>query len=242
MFGPEVQRRARQMAEHVVRPFAALPISPNVVSLIGVALSGAAATAIALGPLRIGGICVLLASIFDMFDGAVARVQHKSSVFGAFLDSTLDRYAEGALLLGVILHAMRVEHAGTTLTWTVALAYVAAILSLVVSYTRARAEGLGLECKVGLMERPERVVLLGAGLLIGNDAWLLWVLVALVVTTGITGLQRILHVRHVSSLASTPATRVTPPAQRGLAPVVEAQQTSAADSSNAQPTRGPARS
>jgi CDP-diacylglycerol--glycerol-3-phosphate 3-phosphatidyltransferase len=216
MFGAQVQRQARQIAEQAVRPIAALPISPNTISLIGLALSGATAGVIALGPLRFGGVCLLLASIFDMFDGAVARVQQKSSVFGAFLDSTLDRYAEGALLLGVIIHAMRAERAGPTLTWIVALAFAAAMLSLIVSYTRARAEGLGLDCKVGLMERPERVILLGCGLLLGGDAWLVWVLAVLVVTTGFTGLQRILHVYRVSSAQSLARRRDQSPAARSL--------------------------
>lgn len=241
MFGPEVQRRARQMAESVVRPLAALPITPNMISFTGLALNGAAALVIALGPLRWGGICVLLASIFDMFDGAVARVQRKSSVFGAFLDSTLDRYAEGALLLGVVIHALRNEQPGSVLTWTVALAYVAAIFSLLVSYTRARAEGLGYECKVGLMERPERVVLLGAGLLIGSDAWLLWVLVVFVVTTGITGLQRIFHVWRASTRNSTPAAGTQPAPARNI--TVPPQQAAAPTNDAAtQPSRGAAHS
>jgi CDP-diacylglycerol---glycerol-3-phosphate 3-phosphatidyltransferase len=202
MFGPEVQRRARSIAEQVVRPIAALRISPNAVSLLGLALNGVAALVIALGPLRWGGVWVLASGVFDMFDGAVARVQQKSSLFGAFLDSTLDRYAEGALFLGIIIHALRVGPTGNTQTATIALAYVAAILSLVVSYTRARAQGLGMDAKVGVMERPERVVLLAIGLLLGNDLWLMWVLVAFVVLTGITGLQRIFHVWRASSSAT----------------------------------------
>lgn len=207
MFGPEVQRRARAIAEQVVRPIAALRISPNTVSLIGLALNGVAALVIALGPLRWGGVWVLASGVFDMFDGAVARVQQKSSLFGAFLDSTLDRYAEGALFLGVIIHVLRVGHPGNAQTATIALAYVAAILSLVVSYTRARAQGLGLDAKVGVMERPERVVLLAVGLLIGNDLWLTWVLVAFVVLTGITGLQRIFHVWRTSASSAGTATK-----------------------------------
>jgi len=202
MFGPEVQRRARSIAEHIVRPIAALHISPNVVSLLGLALNGVAALVIALGPLRWGGVWVLAAGVFDMFDGAVARVQQQSSLFGAFLDSTLDRYAEGALFLGVIIHALHVGSPGNVQTATIAVAYVAAILSLVVSYTRARAQGLGMEAKVGVMERPERVILLSIGLLIGSDLWLMWVLVAFVVLTGITGLQRIFHVWRTSVSAT----------------------------------------
>lgn len=205
MFGTQLQRQARSAAERVVRPIAALGISPNTVSLIGLALTGAAALVVAVGPLRWGGASILLASVFDMFDGAVARVQQATSTLGAFLDSVLDRYAEGLLFLGIIVHALRVETANVQV-WTIALAYAAAMLSLVVSYTRARAESLGIECKVGLMERPERVILLGAGLLIGDQPWLLWVLVVMVVTTGVTGVQRIAHVWRAAS-AMPPSSR-----------------------------------
>jgi CDP-diacylglycerol--glycerol-3-phosphate 3-phosphatidyltransferase len=217
MFGTQVQRRARSIAEQIVRPVAAWRISPNIVSFIGLALNGVAALIIAFGSLRWGGVMVLFSGVFDMFDGAVARVQHASSQFGAFLDSTLDRYAEGMVFLGIIIHAVRVERAGNAQTAVLALAYGAAMLSLIVSYTRARAEGLGLECKVGIMERPERVLLLGVGLLIGNDTWLVWMLVAFVVLTGITGLQRIVHVWRVSATASVapkPGTGATHPPNR----------------------------
>jgi len=199
MFGVQVQRQARSIAEQIVRPIAALGLSPNVVSLIGLALNAAAGAEIAFGPLRWGGVLILLASIFDLFDGAVARVQHTASVFGSFLDSTLDRYAEGMLLLGIVIHVSRTQVLTTVHMWEIILAYSAAMLSLIVSYTRARAEGLGLDCKVGLMERPERVLLLGAGLLIGGDTWLVWTLGLLTVTTGFTGIQRILHVQRVAA-------------------------------------------
>ena len=203
MFGTEIQRQARSMVERIVRPVAALGISPNIVTFIGLALNGVAAAIIAAGSIRWGGAAILFAGIFDMFDGAVARVQQKTSLFGAFFDSTLDRYAEGALFLGIIIYASRFARSANDFTWIIALSYSAAILSLVVSYTRARAESLGLDCKVGIMERPERVILLGAGLLIGGANGILWVLVVMVVTVGITGLQRIVHVARVSTATST---------------------------------------
>jgi CDP-diacylglycerol--glycerol-3-phosphate 3-phosphatidyltransferase len=212
MFGTELQRRARSLAEQIVRPVAALPISPNVVSFAGLVLTGVAALVIALGPLRWGGALVLFSGVFDMFDGAVARVQHASSTFGAFLDSTLDRYAEGMIFLGIIIHATRAEPAGGLQSAVLALAYSAAILSLIISYVRARAEGLGMECKVGIMERPERVLLLGLGLLLGSEVGLLWMLVAFVVLTAVTGLQRIIHVWRTS--AATAGTTPTAPAPR----------------------------
>jgi len=203
MFGTEIQRQARSTVDRIVRPVAALGISPNVVTLVGLALNGVAAAVIAAGPLRWGGAVVLFAGIFDMFDGAFARVQQKTSLFGAFFDSTLDRYAEGAVFLGVTIYATRFAQHASDFTWIIALAYSSAILSLIVSYTRARAESLGLDCKVGIMERPERVILLGAGLLIGGDAWLLWLLVVMVVTVGFTALQRIVHVWRISNTTNT---------------------------------------
>jgi CDP-diacylglycerol--glycerol-3-phosphate 3-phosphatidyltransferase len=205
MFGTAVQRWARSLMERLVRPLAALHVSPNAVSLAGLALNGVAALVLALGPLRVGGALVLLASAFDMVDGAVARVQQKTSVFGAFLDSTLDRYAEGMLFLGVIVHVTRLGKLTGATPWLIALTYSAAIFSLIISYTRARAESLGFECQVGLMERPERVILLGAGLVIGGEDWLVWLMAAMVVLTGITSLQRIAHVWRISRTAAQAA-------------------------------------
>ncbi len=201
MFGAQVQRWARSLMERLVRPLATLHLSPNVVSLAGLALNGVAALVLALGPLRLGGALILFASAFDMVDGAVARVQQKTSVFGAFLDSTLDRYSEGLLFLGVIVHITYADRWTSVTSWLIALAYATAIFSLIISYTRARAESLGFDCKVCLMERPERVIFLGAGLLIGGEAWLVWVLSALVVLTGITSVQRVAHVWRVSATA-----------------------------------------
>lgn len=194
MFGPQLQRQARAIAENVVRPIAQIGISPDTISLLGIVFNGIAALVLATGSLRIGGALVLFAGVFDMFDGAVARVQQRTSLFGAFLDSTLDRYAEGAVLLGIAISAMHQPIWSGTAQWVVTLAFLTTIFSLLVSYTRARAEGLGLDCKVGLMERPERVIVLGGGLLFGGEFWLVWVLAVLAVSTGFTGLQRILYV------------------------------------------------
>lgn len=214
MFGPEFQRQARLAAERVVRPLARLGLSPNIVSLLGLVLNGVAAAILAWGPLRWGGVMVLFAGIFDMADGAVARVQQTSSLFGAFLDSVLDRYAEGFVMLGLIVYALRQLHGGPQ-SWVITLAYLAALFSLLVSYTRARAEGLGLDCKVGLMERPERVIVLGLGVVIGGAAWLPWVLGVMVVATGFTGLQRIAYVwrqAHArSGAAPLASTIISPP-------------------------------
>jgi CDP-diacylglycerol--glycerol-3-phosphate 3-phosphatidyltransferase len=193
MFGPGIQQRARRIVEYIVRPLAALGLTPNMATLIGLLLNGVAAAILASGQLRIGGLALLFAGLFDMVDGALARVTNKKTTFGAFFDSTIDRYSEGLTLLGVIVFALR-QTPSQTHTWEVALAYVAALGSVMVSYTRARAEGLGLSLKTGLMARPERVVLLAGGLLIGGAGWLVWTLLLLAVTSVFTSAQRIVDV------------------------------------------------
>src|SRR5215831_4769606 len=159
MFGPDLQKRARQFAEQLVRPLAALGLTPNMATLLGFLFSCVTAVVLATGNLRIGAVMVLLSGAFDMVDGALARVRNQKTVFGAFFDSTLDRFSEGLVLLGLIAYALTAQPALPHRVWIVCLAYVAGLGSLMVSYTRARAEGLGLEAQSGLMARPERVVL-----------------------------------------------------------------------------------
>lgn len=193
MFGPALQERARRIAEYVVRPLAALGLTPNMATLIGLLLNALAAAILASGQLRLGGVALLIAGLFDMVDGALARVRNQKTTFGAFFDSTIDRYSEGLTLLGVIVYALRQPPSGAH-DWEIALAYLAALGSLMVSYTRARAEGLGLALKTGLMARPERVLLLAGGLLIGGAGWLVWTLLLLAVTSVFTSAQRIVDV------------------------------------------------
>lgn len=193
MFGPRIQQYARHIAEIVVSPLVAIGLTPNMATLLGLLLNCATAAVIATGNLRIGGAMLLFAGLFDMVDGALARKRNMKTTFGAFFDSTLDRFSEGIVLLGIIVYAMQQPPAPAR-TWLVALTYVAGLSSLMVSYTRARAEGLGLECKTGLMARPERVLLLAVGLIIGGAAWLLWVIGILAVTSTYTSVQRIVVV------------------------------------------------
>lgn len=198
MFGPAFQERARRIAEYVVRPLAALGLTPNMATLIGLMLNALAAAIIGFGQLRWGAVALLFAGLFDMVDGALARVRNQKTTFGAFFDSTVDRYSEGLTLLGVIVYALR-QPASTVHGWEIALAYLAALGSVMVSYARARAEGLGLSLKTGLMARPERVILLGGGLLIGGADWLVWTLLVLAVTSVFTSIQRIVDVRRMLS-------------------------------------------
>src|SRR5215469_9671485 len=215
MFGPRIQQYARRIAEVIVSPLAAIGMTPNMATLLGLLLYAVAAGIIASGSLRLGGVMLLFAGLFDMVDGALARIRNQKTTFGAFLDSTLDRYSEGIVLLGVILFALSI-HTSTVRTWIVVLAYIAALSSLMVSYARARAEGLGMSLKSGLMARPERVLVLGAGLIIGGESWLVWTLAFLAVTSTFTAVQRIvtvwlkLRVRLAETPSSTSAAEQAP--------------------------------
>ncbi len=198
MFSRRVQQRARQLVTLLVSPFARLGITPNMLTTVGLMLSIITGLVIAQGNLFIGGLFVLFSGVFDMFDGAMARVRDAASTFGAFYDSTLDRFSEVIILGGLLIYALQYPGMHNTLWpfgseqwWMILLIYMAAVGSLLVSYTKARAEGLGLECKTGLLARPERVVLLAIGLLFGV---VIWALVILAVFTHVTAIQRIVHV------------------------------------------------
>jgi CDP-diacylglycerol--glycerol-3-phosphate 3-phosphatidyltransferase len=188
MFPRALQLRARAVAEGLVRPLARRGVSPNAVTLVGFLLNVLTACVLASGHLSIGGVMLLLAGTFDMLDGALARITSRQSTFGAFLDSLLDRYSEAAILLALIFQ-FTIRHD----TLTVVLVYVAAVGSILISYARARAEGLGIECKVGIAPRPERVMILGLGLLFKENTTIA-ALIILAFLTHITALQRLYHV------------------------------------------------
>jgi CDP-diacylglycerol--glycerol-3-phosphate 3-phosphatidyltransferase len=166
-------------------------VTPNNLTVAGLALNVATAPLIITGHFLWAVVVFLLAGVCDMLDGAVARLGKQVTPFGAFLDSTSDRLAEG-----VVLGAVAIWFARNGQYFEVGAVFVALIASFLVSYTRARAEALGLECKVGLMSRPERIVLLGVGLLFAPHFYALTVVVSvLAVLTSFTVAQRILHVR-----------------------------------------------
>jgi CDP-diacylglycerol---glycerol-3-phosphate 3-phosphatidyltransferase len=198
MFSRRIQQRARYVVIWLIQPLARLGISPNLLTSIGLFLSLVAALVIAQGYLFAGGLLVLFASIFDMFDGAMARVRNAATTFGAFLDSTLDRYSESIILFGLLWYAL--QHPGLQdslwpapreQTWMITLIFVSVVGSLMVSYTKARAEGLGIACKSGLLARPERVIILAIGLLSRTSVWALAVLA---VFSNITALERMVSV------------------------------------------------
>ena len=147
----------------VVRILLRLGISPNLVTIVGLLISGVGAYFIGAAQWWIGGLVVLFAGIFDLFDGALARAANSESRFGALLDSTVDRVSEAVVLLGLLWYYLSTDNDVGSI-----LVYVAIIGSIMVSYLRARSEGLGIECKVGVMTRPERVAVVGFGLIVGH--------------------------------------------------------------------------
>lgn len=169
----------------------ALGLRPNHLTGLGVVLTAAAALLLILERLPAAGVVWLLASSMDLLDGVLARHQGRASTYGAFLDSTFDRVAEGLLLAAIVYFLARHGESADA-----AIAVVALLGSFLISYTRARAEGLGLACNVGLATRPERVLILALGLLLGALSLAVYVLAAL---TLITSLQRITYVKSLTS-------------------------------------------
>ncbi len=186
-----VKQSAKRIAEAIARGLASTGISPTQLTLLGFVLNLGVALVLATGNLALGGVLSIVVGAFDMLDGALARVAKRATRFGAFLDSTLDRYSEAAILLALLYDASR---RGDSLV--AVLAFLVVVGSLAVSYTRARAEGLGLDCEVGIAPRPERVLILGIGLIAGLE----WEALALLaVLTHVTAVQRILHVRGLTA-------------------------------------------
>lgn len=186
--------RMRGLTKGILHPIAARlnawGVHPDVITVVGTILMGGAALFIADGRLTIAGIIVLVGIPLDALDGAVARLRGAARPFGAFLDSTLDRYADGFLLGGLAVYGL---HQNTEAILVLAL--VSLVGAYLISYTRARAEGLGLTCNIGLFTRFERTVVLLALLFTG---WVLPLLVVLAVGTHFTALQRIWHVRQLT--------------------------------------------
>lgn len=178
-----LRERSQGVLEAIAHVLQATHISPNMLTVIGFAVALVVAFVLASGQLRLGGVLMILAAVFDAFDGTLARVSNRTSRFGAFLDSTLDRYSESVIFLGLLVCYFQ---AG--IQTEAILAVVALVGSLMVSYTRARAEGLGLNIKSGLLTRVERVLILIVGLISG---WMLVALWLLAILSNFTALQRI---------------------------------------------------
>src|SRR5205807_2728841 len=171
-------------------------VHPNTITAIGTACSVAGGVIYGTGHISVGGFFLGITALFDVLDGTVARRTNRSSTFGAFLDSTLDRVADGALLGGLaVFYALNPVHHNVPMMSVCLLGLIGAYLT---SYIRARAEALGLDAKVGMMQRPERIVLLSApqaffGLAL-NGIILGLIIIFLTVTAWITVVQRMLFV------------------------------------------------
>jgi CDP-diacylglycerol--glycerol-3-phosphate 3-phosphatidyltransferase len=164
-------------------------------TIFGFLLNLVVAYLLASGNLVSGGIMIIVAGLFDMLDGALAKITNRTSDFGAFLDSVVDRYSEAAVLFGLLLHYYQQPNEQGLIE--IVLIYVILVGSMMISYSRARAGALNIRNEVGLMARPERIILLAIGLLF-NAYLLVPVLWVLAIGTQLTALQRILHVWQVT--------------------------------------------
>ena len=166
-------------------------ITPDILTIIGCVVNIGAAVLVAMNNLLVGGILTLVSGLFDILDGALARYTGKSTKFGALLDSTLDRVSEAVIFFGLVI-----LYAGAGNLLMCSLAITALILSFLISYVRARAEGLDIECSVGFFTRTERVLIMAFGLIFSIliPYLMLAVLSILVIFSFITVIQRILHV------------------------------------------------
>ena len=208
MLSTRIEDWARRMARRVVGIIAIGGITPNRITFIGMLLNFPVAWVLFQGPnwWLLGGFFSLFAAVFDMLDGALAKVTNRVSVFGAFFDSNLDRYGEMICLFGLLLYYT--NGGGKNLdNWAAGLIFAAVAGSTMVSYSKARAEGLGLQCKVGWLPRPERVVILALGLIltpvfssISADFSLIVALWILAIGTNLTAIQRIVYVYNQSKI------------------------------------------
>ncbi len=200
MANQSFKNRARGILDPVVSLLASLAVPPLLVSIAGLVFSLYGAVELAEGALRMAAVWLIVSGLCDVLDGDLARRRGSTSTFGAFIDSTLDRVVEFAYFGAVVVWA--VNKPGSPSSFEIIVTLVALAGSVLTSYARARAEGLGLECKVGLMERPERIVLLTLGLLLGYRA-LIVVITILAATSVFTFIQRIAHVHRVAGQLDT---------------------------------------
>jgi CDP-diacylglycerol--glycerol-3-phosphate 3-phosphatidyltransferase len=176
--------------------FIRLELNPNFFTTIGFILTIGAAVLFAVGQLVIGGAIVLLAGTFDIIDGKVARATNRVTKFGALYDSTLDRYAEVIMFFGLAFYFVKANMFLTSVAVSFALGG-----SMMVSYVRARAEALGFQCKVGIMQRPERIVYIGFGAILSfiriwqfDHPTLVFAIGLIAIFANVTAVQRIYHV------------------------------------------------
>jgi phosphatidylglycerophosphate synthase len=165
-----------------------ITVNPNIITVTGFLIMTLAAITLPQN-MKLGGVLIIFGGVFDMLDGIIARVNGRETAFGAFLDSVLDRYSDSFLLLGFLWYFSK---SGSTIGMLITAGTM--IGTLIISYTKARAEGLGKNCHTGLMERTERIILMIFGALTGLVMPIMWILFIL---THVTVIQRILHVRQL---------------------------------------------
>src|SRR3977135_3603891 len=195
MFTTRFEAWVRRKAEALMSAIGRVPLTPNQVTVVGVMLTFVAAGLIAFGHLQWAGAVLIVAGTCDILDGALARSTNASYPYGAFLDSTLDRYSEGAIYVG--LAAYFVSMGGPLQRWLLLATLAGLAGSMLVSYVRARAQSLGFTCDSGLFARPERVVVTVIGLIFSGvlGGYVLYAVVFLLaVVTNLTALQRIREV------------------------------------------------
>ena len=165
---------ANKIIRLIVRGLALSKINPNILTFLGLLINVVAAAYLATGRFRIAGFVIIFAGLFDMVDGRVARETNQVTRFGAFFDSVLDRYSDLGLLIGLLVYYGSINREPY-----VVLTAIVMMASVMISYTRTRAENIIPTCKVGFLERPERVVLLIIGALFDRMAPVLWILAIL---------------------------------------------------------------
>ncbi len=185
---------AQRSTEPLVRVLSRTRLTPNTLTVMGFLVSVAAGVVVAKEYLLLGGILVLVSGAFDLFDGPLARAKGQTTNFGALLDSTLDRLGEAVVLLGIlIMYLWQSEYS----IWQPLIVYITFVGSVLISYIRARAEGLGIKCETGIFTRAERVIVLDLGLILGHwiEESVFIALCILAAFAWITVLQRIIYVQ-----------------------------------------------
>jgi CDP-diacylglycerol--glycerol-3-phosphate 3-phosphatidyltransferase len=198
MFEAKLRSKISAILSPLAQAIVSLGITANMITLFGLLVNLVAAYYLATERLVVAGLLILFGASFDMIDGAVARARTSTNSSGALLDSVIDRYSEAVIFLGALIYFHHLQN-----FMGVVLVFAAVIGSILVSYVRAKAEGLQIECKVGLMQRPERIVLLALGVLIqgvipeqyaflqSKGIILFGVFALLAVTAHITAIQRL---------------------------------------------------
>jgi len=218
MFTTRFEAWVRRRAQALMSAVGRMPLTPNQVTVVGFCLTVFASGLVAFGQLRWAGVVLIFAGTCDILDGALARSTNAGYPYGAFLDSTLDRYSEAAVYIG--LTAYFVSMGGPLQRWLVLATLAALAGSFLVSYVRARAQSLGFTCETGVFARPERVVVTVIGLLFGTalgGVVLYGVIFLLAVLTNLTALQRIREVwlqgraQRLERERETKARRAAPP-------------------------------